>query len=112
MNRNQVAAKVSENKLRHPERYCAAPRCLWSIASGPCPRHRNQRHAIQLGTVQVAEEVGELSLPDVEPPAPWEADQTAALNVAIAVSNIDSVKWPGDELPTKTEDFIEREIRG
>ncbi len=40
MNRNQVAASVAKNKESHPERYCPAPRCLWSTGGGYCPRHK------------------------------------------------------------------------
>ena len=39
MSRGQVAAKVAENKARHPERYCPAPKCLWHTSGGYCPRH-------------------------------------------------------------------------
>lgn len=35
----QVAAKVRKNKEANPERYCGNPRCLWNLASGPCPKH-------------------------------------------------------------------------
>lgn len=39
MNRGQVAAKVRENKERHPERYCSHKGCLWAVSSGKCPKH-------------------------------------------------------------------------
>lgn len=39
MTRGAVAAKVRENKERHPERYCSAKNCLWRVASGKCPKH-------------------------------------------------------------------------
>lgn len=35
-----VAASVAENKLKRPHAYCAAPRCLWRLSSGPCPKHK------------------------------------------------------------------------
>jgi hypothetical protein len=51
-----VNAKVAEDKRKHPERFCPAPRCLWrtmisdpitrqmkpaeNCADGYCPRHR------------------------------------------------------------------------
>lgn len=46
-----INAKVAEDKKRHPERYCPAPRCLWRTAKlnhetgkreggGYCLRHR------------------------------------------------------------------------
>ena len=66
MNRGQVAKSVRENKERHPEQYCAAPRCLWALRSGSCPKHRNERHAIQLGSVVVDNGGDELGLPEVE----------------------------------------------
>lgn len=45
-----VAAKVAEEKQKHPDRYCPVPRCLWKTArldhatqtfvgGGCCPRH-------------------------------------------------------------------------
>ncbi len=40
MTRGQVAASVRRNKENHPERYCADPRCLWALRSGPCPKHK------------------------------------------------------------------------
>jgi hypothetical protein len=43
MTRNQVAAKVSENKRKHPERYCPHPKCLWPTGGGYCPRHGGTR---------------------------------------------------------------------
>ena len=40
MTRGSVAASVRENKEKHPERYCANSRCLWSLRGGkPCPKH-------------------------------------------------------------------------
>lgn len=41
MTRGQVAAKVRENKEKHPERYCSKKGCLWAISSGKCPTHPN-----------------------------------------------------------------------
>jgi hypothetical protein len=35
--RGQVAKQVRENRERSPEAYCS--RCLWNLASGPCPKH-------------------------------------------------------------------------
>jgi hypothetical protein len=34
-----VAAKVAEQKRKHPERFCPAPRCLWRTEGERCPRH-------------------------------------------------------------------------
>lgn len=38
-----VAASVRERKERHPELYCADPRCLWRTVNqagvSPCPKH-------------------------------------------------------------------------
>jgi hypothetical protein len=38
MTRNSVAASVRENKEKHPERYCANSRCLWSLHPAPAPK--------------------------------------------------------------------------
>lgn len=35
----RIAAKVAARKEAHPEQYCSAPRCLWALRSGPCPKH-------------------------------------------------------------------------
>ena len=51
MNRSQVAAKVAADKELHPERYCTAPRCLWAVRSGKCPKHPHA--AIHMGRVVV-----------------------------------------------------------
>jgi hypothetical protein len=40
MSRGQVAAKVAENKEKHPELYCPNKKCLWCTDGGYCPRHR------------------------------------------------------------------------
>jgi hypothetical protein len=38
-----IAAKVREQKERHPERFCTDPRCLWRVETRdgfkPCPKH-------------------------------------------------------------------------
>ena len=34
-----VAGRVRRSKEAYPERYCADPRCLWRLSSGPCPKH-------------------------------------------------------------------------
>jgi hypothetical protein len=34
-----TAAKVRQRKEKYPEAYCADPKCLWSLKSGPCPKH-------------------------------------------------------------------------
>lgn len=34
-----VAATVALDKLKHPEKYCPATRCLWVTRGGYCPRH-------------------------------------------------------------------------
>lgn len=34
-----VAASVAANKAKHPDKYCASPKCLWRLTSGPCPKH-------------------------------------------------------------------------
>jgi len=42
-----INAKVAEDKKRHPERFCQAPRCLWRTGGGYCPRHaRTERRPI------------------------------------------------------------------
>jgi hypothetical protein len=66
MNRGQVAAKVAANKEKHPEKYCSAPRCLWAMSSGKCPKHPNA--PIHMGRVVVVDnlqpgEENELNLP-------------------------------------------------
>jgi len=40
MSRGQVAAKVAQNKEKHPELYCPERKCLWRTDGGYCPRHR------------------------------------------------------------------------
>jgi hypothetical protein len=52
MSRGQVAAKVAENKARHPERYCPAPKCLWRTGGGYCPRHSPARAEAHKEVVQ------------------------------------------------------------
>jgi uncharacterized protein (DUF58 family) len=41
MTHGSVAKRVREHKEVHPERYCAAPGCLWRYREGgaPCPKH-------------------------------------------------------------------------
>lgn len=50
-------ARVALDKLKHPERYCPSPRCLWKTAKlnhstqvheggGHCPRHATSIVAI------------------------------------------------------------------
>lgn len=34
-----VAAKVAEEKGRHPERFCHVKRCLWRTTVSPCQVH-------------------------------------------------------------------------
>jgi hypothetical protein len=35
-----TAAKVAATKVKHPERFCPVPRCLWHTGDGSrCPRH-------------------------------------------------------------------------
>jgi hypothetical protein len=34
-----TAAKVAQNKEKHPEHYCPTHRCLWRTGGGHCPRH-------------------------------------------------------------------------
>lgn len=38
-----IAAQVREQKMAHPEMYCAEPRCLFRIRTRhgvtPCPKH-------------------------------------------------------------------------
>ncbi len=56
-----IQAKVALDKVKHPERFCKMPRCLWRISichpmtremitapnchDGWCPRHRPAVHA-------------------------------------------------------------------
>jgi hypothetical protein len=35
-----TAAKVAQDRQKHPERYCPANRCLWRTNGGYCPRHK------------------------------------------------------------------------
>ena len=51
MTRGQVAAKVREQKEKHPERYCSARGCLWAVRSGKCPKHPHA--AVHMGRVVV-----------------------------------------------------------
>ncbi len=62
MNRGQVAAKVRENKERHPELYCSAKNCLWAMRSGKCPKH--PLAPIHMGRVSPIEDA--FRLPDLE----------------------------------------------
>ena len=34
------AASERKRKEKHPELFC--PKCLWRLASGPCPRHQSE----------------------------------------------------------------------
>lgn len=34
-----TAAKVAQNKAKHPERYCPENGCLWRTDGSRCPRH-------------------------------------------------------------------------
>ena len=38
--RDSVARSVRQHKEKRPELYCAYPKCLWRLSSGPCPKHR------------------------------------------------------------------------
>jgi hypothetical protein len=35
----RVAAKVAQDKEKHPEKFCPTPRCLYRTGGGYCPRH-------------------------------------------------------------------------
>lgn len=48
------AASERKRKGRSPEKFCADPRCLWRLASGPCPNHK-----ITLATLQRDDELDE-----------------------------------------------------
>ena len=34
-----AAKQVRLRKERHPEKFCPDARCLWTLKSGPCPKH-------------------------------------------------------------------------
>lgn len=34
-----AAKQVRLRKERHPEKFCRDARCLWTLKSGPCPKH-------------------------------------------------------------------------
>lgn len=44
MSHNSVAASVRQSKEKHPELFCADPKCLWRVVkrngkSDPCRKH-------------------------------------------------------------------------
>lgn len=44
----RVAAQVRIEKEKHPERFCAHPKCLWRIVTrnglNPCRNHPTENH--------------------------------------------------------------------
>lgn len=36
---SSVAKAVRQQKERHPDQFCANPKCLWRVSSGRCPKH-------------------------------------------------------------------------
>ena len=76
-----TAAKVAQDKAKHPEKFCPAPRCLWRTGTGEvCPRHKGEQETQPIDT-QRAKGVSML-----KPEAPFKAQarQIATLYNALA----------------------------
>lgn len=41
------AAWAAQNKVKHPELYCPAKRCLWRTGGGYCPRHKKESSNVE-----------------------------------------------------------------
>ena len=41
---HSVAKAVRLRKAKRPDLYCPHPGCLWTVASGVCPKHHQEQY--------------------------------------------------------------------